>query len=102
MTISLMEEIYMRKDLAENIFKIVNCLKKAEEGWLWYREISRRTELHHKTVSRLIENHLQMFLDVQTMEPFNVKMVRLKPGVDLNGIFRYLAVKEKLENFKEE
>jgi hypothetical protein len=41
-----------------------------------------------------------MFLDVQTMEPFNVKMVRLKPGTDINGIFRYLIVKEKLESVK--
>lgn len=90
----------MRKDLAKNIIKIVNCLKEAEEGWLWYREISRRTELHHKTVSRLIENHLQMFLDVQTMEPFNVKMVRLKRDADLNGILKYLALKEKLRGPK--
>jgi hypothetical protein len=90
----------MRKDLTKNIIKIVNCLKAAEEGWLWYREISRRVGLHHKTISRLIEKHLQMFLDVQTMEPFNVKMVRLKPGTDVNGIFRYLTVKEKLENVR--
>ncbi|MEM5855725.1 MAG: hypothetical protein QW472_05430 [Candidatus Aenigmatarchaeota archaeon] len=92
----------MRKDLAKNIIKILNCLKEAEEGWLWYREISRRTELHHKTVSRLIENHLQMFLDIQSMEPFNIKMVRLKPNTDLNGILKYLAIKEKLENAKQE
>jgi len=90
----------MRKDVAKNLVKIVNCLKASEEGWLWYREISRRTGLHHKTVSRLIETHLQMFIDVQAMEPFNVKMVRLKPGTETNGIFRYLAVKEKLENRK--
>jgi len=90
----------MRKDIAKNLVKIVNCLKQAEEGWLWYREISRRTGLHHKTVSRLIETHLQMFLDIQTMEPFNVKMVRLKPGTETNGVFRYLAVREKLENAK--
>jgi hypothetical protein len=90
----------MRKDVSKNIIKIVNCLKQSEEGWLWYREISRRTGLHHKTVSRLIERHLQMFLEVQTMEPFNVTMVRLKPGTDPNGIFKYLSVKSKLESSK--
>ena len=88
----------MRKDAAENVIKIVRCLKGAEGGWLWIREISRRCKMHHKTVSRLIDKHLTMFIERQVMEPFNVQMIRLKPDADLNGIFRFLAVKEKLEN----
>lgn len=86
----------MRKDTIENIIKIVNCLKKAEGGWLWIREIARRTKLHHKTVSRLVDLHLTMFIDMQTMEPFNVKMIRLKPGTDINGIFKFLTVMKKI------
>jgi len=86
----------MRKDTIENIIKIVNCLKKAEGGWLWIREISRRTKLHHKTVSRLINLHLTMFIDVQAMEPFNVKMIRLKPGTDINGMFKFLSLMKKI------
>jgi uncharacterized protein YmfQ (DUF2313 family) len=86
----------MRKDTAENIIKIVKCLKGAEEGWLWIREIARRTGLHHKTVSRLVDTHLTMFVDMQTMEPFNVRMIRLKPGTDINGIYRFLSTMEKL------
>jgi len=86
----------MRKDTIENIIKIVNCLKKAEGGWLWIREIARRTKLHHKTVSRLINLHLTMFIDVQAMEPFNVKMIRLKPGTDINGMFKFLSVMKKI------
>ena len=88
----------MRKDAAENLIKIVRCLKEAEGGWLWYRECGRRCGLHHKTVSRLISKHLGMFIDAQTMEPFNVQMIRLKPGTDINAVFRFLTVKEKLEN----
>jgi len=88
----------VRKDAAENLIKIVRCLKEAEDGWLWVREIARRSGMHHKTVSRLIDKHLGMFLDTQTMEPFNVQMIRLKPGTDINAVFRFLAVKEKLEN----
>ena len=88
----------MRKDAAENVIKIVRCLKGAEESWLWIREISRRCNLHHKPVSRLIDKHLAMFVETQTMEPFNVHMIRLKPGTDINGIFRFLAVKDKLDN----
>ena len=88
----------VRKDAAENVIKIVRCLKEAEDGWLWVREISRRTHLHHKTVSRLIDKHLAMFVETQTMEPFNLHMIRLKPGTDVNGIFRFLAVKDRIDD----
>lgn len=81
----------------ENIIKIVKCLKQAEEGWLWVREISRRVGLHHKTVSRLISSHLVMFVEVQRMDPFNVQMIRLKPETDINNIFKYLSVMEKIK-----
>lgn len=86
----------MRKDNIENIIKIIKCLKEAESGWLWIREIGRRTGLHHKTVSRLIDKHLSMFIDVQTMEPFNVKMIRLKPGTEITGIFKFLSIMKKI------
>ena len=86
----------MRKDTAENIIKIVKCLKESEEGWLWIREISRRTEMHHKTVARLISNHLSMFIEIQNVEPFNLKMIKLKPKTDINGIFKFLAIMEKI------
>ncbi|MCX6820395.1 MAG: hypothetical protein NT016_00345 [Candidatus Aenigmarchaeota archaeon] len=88
----------MRKDAAENLIKIVRCLKEAEGGWLWVREISRRAGMHHKTVSRLITKHLSMFIETQTMEPFNVQMIRLKPGTDVDAVFRFLTMKEKLDN----
>jgi len=86
----------MRKDAAENVIKIVRCLKEAEGGWLWLREIARRTHLHHKTVSRLIDKHLVMFIETQSMEPFNIQMIRLKPDSDVNNIFRYLSVRDKI------
>jgi hypothetical protein len=88
----------MRADTAKNVIKIVKCLKQAEEGWLWVREISRRTNLHHKTVSRLIDKHLNMFVEVQRLEPFNVEMIRLKPGTDIDGVFRFLSIMEKLNS----
>ena len=92
----------MRKDTAKNIIKIVRCLKQAEEGWLWIREIARRCNLHHKTVSRLINKHLLMFVDIQKFEPFNVMMVRLKPGTDIYGIFKFLDIMERLGKNKAE
>ncbi len=87
----------LRKDTVKNIIKIVNCLKEAENGWLWIREISRRTGLHHKTVSRLIEQHLTIFLDEQALDPFNVKMIKLKEGTDVNKIYRFLSVMDKVK-----
>ena len=90
----------IRKDTMRNIVKIVKCLKQAEEGWLWIREVARRTGLHHKTVSRLIDRHLSMFVEIERLEPFNVRMLRLKPGVDINGIFKFLSVMEKIETKK--
>ncbi|RLF77629.1 hypothetical protein DRN32_07670 [Thermococci archaeon] len=92
--------VRIRKDTMRNIVKIVKCLKQAEEGWLWIREVARRTGLHHKTVSRLIDRHLSMFVEIERLEPFNVRMLRLKPGVDTNGIFKFLSVMEKIETKK--
>ncbi len=86
----------MRKDTIRNIFTIVRCIAQAG-NWIWYREISRRTKLHHKTVARLVEGHLSMFVDTQSMEPFQVKMVRLKAGVDIDKVARFLSMKERLE-----
>ena len=88
----------MRKDTIKNVIKIVNCLKEAENGWLWIREISRRTGLHHKTVSRLIEAHLGMFVEEQSLEPFNVRMIKLKEGTDISKIYHYLSVIEKIKS----
>lgn len=87
----------MRKDTIKNIIKIVKCLE-SEEGWTWIRDIARKSGVHHKTVSRLIDLHLSMFLETQEMEPFKLRMVKLKSDADMNGILRYLAVKNKIEN----
>jgi len=86
----------MRKDTLKNIIKIVKCLQISKD-WVWYRQIARTCNIDHKTVSRIIDKHLIMFLETQSMEPFNLKMVRLKQNTDINGILRYLEVKEKLE-----
>jgi hypothetical protein len=87
----------MRKDEVKNVIKVVRCLEQAEEGWLWFREISRRSEIHHKTVSRLFKKYLDMFVEHQSIEPFSISMVRLKSDSDLNSILKYLSVKAKID-----
>lgn len=90
----------MYKNVVKNIIKIVKCLKEAEEGWIWIREIARRCNLDHTTVSRLIDRYLQNFVEVQNMEPFNVRMIRLKGGVDENSVLRYMETKEKIDKIR--
>ena len=43
-----------------------------------------------------------MFVDIQKFEPFNVMMVRLKPGTDIYGIFKFLDIMERLGKNKAE
>lgn len=90
--------MHLRRDTVENVIKIVNCLKRSEGGWLWIREIGRKCKLHHKTVSRLIDRHLTMFIEEQRLEPFNIRMFRLKPGTNINGVIKYLSVMKKIGN----
>lgn len=85
----------MRKDLAGNLFRIVNCLKEGD--WLWLREIARRTGLHHKTVSRLINKHLFPAVEEQNLEALKLRMIRLKPNTSLEGILRFIKIKEEVK-----
>jgi predicted phage tail protein len=87
--------VKIRRDTVRNLLKIVNCLNETKD-WTWIRQIARRTGLHHKTVSRLIR-HLEMFIEEQTLEPFKIRMIRLKPYANTKSIFKFLALKEKLE-----
>ena len=43
-----------------------------------------------------------MFVEeTEGVEPFQkIKLVKLKPNTDINGILRYLSVKEKIENVR--
>ncbi len=94
-----MKEGKYRKDELENVIKIVKCLEQAKNVWLWYREIARRCGLNHKTVSRLIKKYLrESVIEQEGVEPFvKIRMVRIKNGVSINSILRYLVVKEKIE-----
>lgn len=94
-----MKKDKIRKDELENVIKIVKCLDQSKNTWLWYREIGRRCGLNHKTVSRLIGKYLkESIIEQEGVEPFvKIKMVKIRPDVSINGILRYLAVKQKLE-----
>ena len=84
----------MRKDEALNVAKIFKVLKDAK-GYIWIREIARRTNLNHKTVSRLLSKYFTPFLEVQYL-PFRIKLVKLKDNIDFNRFINYWKIK-KLE-----
>ncbi len=90
----------MEKRTVEKLIKILKCLEQSKEDVLWLTEIGKRTKMHRTTVGRLIDKHLANFVAQDIVPPFNLKTVKLKPGIDLNGILRYLSVKEKIENVR--
>ncbi len=97
-----MKDNKIRKDELENVIRIAKCLEEARNTWLWYREIARRCNLNHKTVSRLIDKYLKESVTEQEgVEPFvKIRMVRIKPGANVNSILRYLSVKQKIESVR--
>lgn len=87
----------MQKNTIQHVILIANCLKQAENGWLWPTEIAKRTNIHRTTVVRLIEKYLLKFVDEQKLDPSNIRMFKLKPDADLTTILRFLSVKEKID-----
>lgn len=90
------EKMNMQKNTIQHVILIANCLKQAESGWLWPTEIAKRTNIHRKTVTRLIETHLANFVQEQRLEPSNIRMFKLKPNADMTSILKFLSVKEKI------
>lgn len=69
------------------------------EDWISMREIARRSGMKEGTTRYYLVKHLDRFLDVQEIIPgLRLKLVKLKPGVSLNKIIRWLKVKEKLKS----
>jgi hypothetical protein len=87
----------MQKTTLKNIIKIVKCLEETKNDWIWLTAIAKRVKLHRTTVSRLINKHLTLFIEQTTIEPFNIKMIKLKPDSDLQSILKFLLIKEKVK-----
>ena len=85
----------MRKDKLDNLKKILECLKEAED-WIWLRECARRTGLHHSTISRLLRD-IEEFIDQQYIEALNIRMIKLKnKDLDINAILKVTEIKRRL------
>jgi len=88
-----------RKDELENVLKILILLKKVN-GWIWIREIARRTNLHHKTVSRLLSKYFSQFIEEQKLAPFKARFIRLKEDVDPEKFIAFWKIKKLQEIYE--
>jgi len=88
----------VKKTVLENIIKILKCLENSKNDWIWITELAKRSKLHRTTVSRLIDKYLLMFITQTTVEPFNIRMIRLKEGVDTKSIIKFIKLREKLKD----
>jgi len=88
----------MKEDTIKKIGKILLVLKESED-WIHLREISRRTDIHHQTVSEILDKYLNQFILTQNLNEYGLKLklVKLKDKkVDLNGVITYLKYMKKI------
>lgn len=88
-----------RKDEMENVLKILLILKKIS-GWIWIREIARRVNLHHKTVSRLLDKYFKPFIEEQRILPFRARLIKLKEDIDIEKFVAYWKIKKLQEIYE--
>jgi DNA-binding IclR family transcriptional regulator len=88
----------MKQETIKKIGKILLVLKESED-WLHLREISRRTGIHHQTVSEILDKYLNQFILTQNFNEYGLrlKLVKLKDKkVDLKGVLTYLKYMKKI------
>ena len=89
----------MRQNTIKKIGKILFVLKETDD-WLHLREISRRTDIHHQTVSEILDKYLNQFILTQNLNDYGLKLklVKLKDKkVDLKGILTYLKYMKRIQ-----
>ncbi len=82
-----------------DIERIISLLK--EYGQMHVRGISRALEIHPMKVSRIIDNYLSPFLDINDIKDFGlrVKLIKLsenKKNIVLIDVLKYLELKKKI------
>jgi len=82
------------------IAKILELLRSV--GQIHIRGIARALKIHPRTVDRIVQNYLDIFVDVKKIEQFGFKatLVSLKDGKEntqLNDILKYLELKKMIK-----
>ncbi|MCS7134825.1 MAG: MarR family transcriptional regulator [Candidatus Aenigmarchaeota archaeon] len=94
-----MVDYNMKQETIKKINKILFVLKETQD-WLHLREISRRTGIHHQTISEILDKYLNQFVLIQNFEEYGLKLklVKLKDKkVDLKSVLTYLKYMKKIE-----
>ncbi|MFH8080669.1 MAG: hypothetical protein QXO84_02200 [Candidatus Aenigmatarchaeota archaeon] len=89
----------LKQETIKKIGKILLVLKESE-NWIHLREISRRSGIHHQTVSEILDKYLNQFILTQNFNEYGLrlKLVKLKDKkVDLKSVLLYLKYRNKVE-----
>ena len=92
----------LHKSTIPKIAAILDLLKR--EGEMHIRGIAKRLKFKSPfTVTHILENHLNIFVDVKEVEVygFKAKLVSLKPGKEnatIEDVIRYIEVKRSIRN----
>ena len=91
----------MRKDRLRNIVRVVRFIQENPNTYL--REIARELNLNPATVHRILKE-IEEFLETEAVDgkvnlelPNLPVLLRLKKNVTVEGIIKYLKVKERLK-----
>ena len=93
------------KGTKQNIFRIFKVLKSSSESgedFVTVSQIAKRSGLHKWTVSRVLDIHMQPFVEIIQPEELEavglqIKMVKLRrPDTTIEQLLKYLKLRESL------
>ena len=79
----------------KNILKALAEAKAAGEGFLWIRELSRRTKLNPATVTWCIHRYLWDKLEFQDVDPLIAKGLKIMPVTLKEEVYQDIMKRQK-------
>ena len=84
----------------KKISKVLMVLKTAD-GEIHLRGIAKALNMKPMTVSRIVDNYLDYFVEVRSVEyyGFKAKLIKLKEDkkdITINDVLKYLEVKKRI------
>jgi len=92
----------MQPETVKKIARVLMLLKTADAE-IHLRGIASNLEMDPKTVSRIVENYLEPFVDARDVEiyGFKAKLIKLKEekkGVTLKDVLAYVEVRKRIKS----
>ena len=79
----------------KNILKVLAEAKTAGEGFLWIRELSRRTKLNPATVTWCIHRYLWDKIEFQEVDALLAKGLKIQPVTIKEEVYQELLKRQK-------